>query len=214
MSDKNYIISEANIANILLKIGAVKLRPNNPFKWASGILSPIYCDNRKTLSYPDARKIIIEAFAKVSKEYQPFDTIAGVATGGIAHGVLTADKLNMPFIYVRSNKKKHGTGQQVEGEYKAGQKCLVIEDLISTGKSSLEAVDALREEGLIVNTVISVFSYEFAEATESFISKYCEYRSLTNYSTLLKESIEQGLIEEKDLKKLNEWRKNPRTWKQ
>ena len=213
MSEKNLLDSGANIAKKLLEIGAVKLSPDQPFQWASGILSPIYCDNRKTLSYPKIRDLVAESFAEYAKSQFPFDIIAGVATGGIAHGALVADRLKMPFIYVRSSKKKHGTGQQVEGEFREGQKCLVIEDLISTGKSSLEAVDAMREVGLEVDTVVSIFTYQFEEATEAFMSKDCNYESLTNYGLLLKEAIQQNIINEKDLNSLQKWRKNPRTWK-
>ncbi len=213
MNEKLLYNLSANIAKKLLEIDAVKLRPEEPFQWASGILSPIYCDNRKTLSYPHIRNEIAQAFAETAKDYMPFDTIAGVATGGIAHGALVADRLEMPFIYVRSGKKKYGTGQQVEGEFTSGQKCLVIEDLISTGKSSLEAVDALRSVGLVVEGVVSIFTYEFEEAVEAFKSKDCNYRSLSGYSALLKEAIEQGIIKKDELKSLQEWRKNPRSWK-
>ena len=146
-------------------------------------------------------------------ERLPFDIIAGVATGGIAHGVLVADLMSLPFIYVRSSKKKHGTGQQVEGFFEKGQRCLVIEDLISTGKSSLEAVDALREAGLVVNEVISIFTYGFEEAEKAFNDKNCICSSLTDYSTLLEEAISQEYIKEKDLKSLQKWRTNPRKWK-
>ena len=203
----------ANIAKKLLEIEAVKLRPENPFTWASGIISPIYCDNRKTLSYPEIRTEIAKAFAEVANSEKPFDLIAGVATGGIAHGALVADKMNLPFIYVRSSKKKHGTGQQVEGQFHEGQSCVVIEDLISTGKSSLEAVDALREVGLHVKKVISIFTYEFEEAKEAFFSKDCDYESLSTYSALLEEANQLGYIKEKDLESLNKWSENPREWK-
>lgn len=203
---------EANIAKKLLEIEAVKLSPDKPFQWASGILSPIYCDNRKTLSYPNVRNEIIDAFTTMSKEYQPFDLIAGVATGGIAHGALVADRLDMPFIYVRSSKKKHGTGQQVEGHYKSGQTCLVIEDLISTGMSSLEAVEALRAVGLKVKVVLSIFSYLFEEAMMAFEKAGCEYKSLSNYKALLQIAIEEGRISESALDSLDSWRSDPRIW--
>jgi len=190
MSEYNKTESAAKIAKKLLEIEAVRLSPLKPFTWASGILSPIYCDNRKTLSYPSIRTFIAEAFASTAESLKPFDLIAGVATGGIAHGALVADKMDMPFIYVRSSKKKHGTGQQVEGHFTEGQTCVVIEDLISTGKSSLEAVEALREAGLKVVKVLSIFTYEFKEAVEAFMDKDCEFDSLSNYSALLAEANE------------------------
>lgn len=213
MSKKKNNNTATKIAKNLLDIQAVKLRPNQPFQWASGILSPIYCDNRKTLSHPNIRSFLANSFAVAVENYRPFDLVAGVATGGIAHGALVADRVNMPFIYVRSSKKKHGTGQQVEGAYTAGQKCVVIEDLISTGKSSLEAVEALRNEGLNVVKVLSIFSYEFPEASEAFSKHNCEYESLCSYSTLLQEAIELGYIKSEELESLNKWRENPREWK-
>lgn len=202
----------ANIAKKLLEINAVKLRPDNPFTWASGILSPIYCDNRKTLSYPEVRNIIAKAFADKCNDYAPFDAIAGVATGAIAHGILVADRLNSPFIYVRSSKKKHGTGQQVEGAFEPGQSCIVIEDLISTGKSSLEAVDALRTEGLEVKIVLSIFSYQFEEAQKAFEKRDCTYLSLSDYSTLIEIARDTGGITNDQIKSLKNWRKDPRNW--
>jgi orotate phosphoribosyltransferase len=204
--------TEANIAKKLLEIGALLLRPDIPFTWASGIKSPIYCDNRKTLSFPDLRTFIAESFIYKAKALPEFDIVAGVATGGIAHGVLVADRLKKPFIYVRSGKKAHGTGRQVEGAYSKGNTCLVIEDLISTGKSSLEAVEVLREVGLKVVKVISIFSYQLEEAELAFAKHHCPYESLSNYSKLLELALDENLINKNDLAQLNEWRKNPRNW--
>jgi len=212
-SKEKPIETETKIAKNLLEISAVRLQPDLPFTWASGIKSPIYCDNRKTLSYPKVRDLIIEAFVSKAKDHLPFDLIAGVATGGIAHGALVADRMQMPFIYVRSSKKSHGTGQQVEGHFQKRQSCLVIEDLISTGKSSLEAVEALRESGLKVKIVLSIFSYQFKEAFEAFEKHGCEYESLSNYETLLALAVDEGLIKESDLENLHKWRSDPRNWK-
>lgn len=212
MTEKLSLKSETNIAKKLLEIKAVELSVDHPFTWASGIQSPIYCDNRQTLSYPSIRNLIADSFANMASEWLPFDTIAGVATGGIAHGVLVAERLDKPFIYVRSGKKEHGTKKQVEGRYDKGQSCVVIEDLISTGKSSLEAVRALRDEGLEVKVVISIFTYQFDEADRAFRDHNCEYQSLCNYTTLLQHAVNQKIISTSQLNHLAEWRKNPRVW--
>lgn len=212
MTEQISLISETNIAKKLLEIKAVELSIDNPFTWASGIQSPIYCDNRQTLSYPSIRNLIADSFVKLALEWLPFDTIAGVATGGIAHGVLVAERMDKPFIYVRSDKKEHGTKKQVEGKYEKGQSCVVIEDLISTGKSSLEAVNALRDEGLKVKVVISIFTYQFEEADKAFNDNNIAYQSLSNYTTLLQHAVDQKLISTSQLSHLEEWRKNPRVW--
>jgi len=210
MSDDNY---SESVAAILLKIGAVKLQPEDPFTWASGILSPIYCDNRLILSYPEDRRSVCEAFvAQINPD--DIDSVAGVATGGIAHGMLVAEALNKPFIYVRSSAKKHGRQNQLEGHYTSEQRVVVIEDLISTGGSSLQAVDALRAAGLVVTHVISVFSYGFDQAEENFRKANCPFSSLSDYSTLLKIAEENGYIKADHLEILQEWRKDPKSWAQ
>ena len=160
---------EKKTAEYLLQIKAIKLQPSNPFTWASGWKSPIYCDNRKTLSFPEVRSFIGNSFAAMIKDIYPdAEMIAGVATGAIAHGALAADKLGLPFIYVRSGAKEHGLGNQIEGYFEAGQKVVVIEDLISTGGSSLNAVSALRDAGCDVLGMVAIFTYEFKKATDAF----------------------------------------------
>ena len=201
------------VANYLLQIKAIKLEPQNHFTWASGWFSPIYCDNRKTLSYPEVRTYIRDSFAKVSEEFGEFDIIAGVATGGIAHGALVAEALNKPFAYVRSTSKGHGLGNQIEGVVEEGQKVLVIEDLISTGGSSLKAVDALREAGCEVVGMIAIFTYEFDVAANNFAEKNVECKTLSNYHALLEAAKEEGYVQESDIETLKEWRQDPSTWK-
>jgi len=208
MSEHN---NAARVADILLEIQAVKLQPDNPFTWASGMRSPIYCDNRLILSYPIHRQIVCEAFtAKI--DVDKIDAIAGVATGGIAHGMLVAHALNMPFIYVRSSAKKHGRQNQIEGHYTSGQNVVVIEDLISTGGSSIQAVEALRSAGLVVTEVISVFSYGFQQATDNFNDASCPYQSLSDYESLIEVALKKGTISEDQVKLLQDWRKAPKTW--
>ncbi len=202
----------ANIAKKLLEINAIQLSLNEPFTWASGIKSPIYCDNRKTLSYPDVRGLIADSFAAKAQEFRPFDLIAGVATGGIPHGVLVAERMNLPFIYVRSGKKEHGTKKRVEGHFVKGQTCVVIEDLISTGKSSLEAVTALREASLSVKIVLSIFSYQLEEADAAFQNHDVKYASLSDYASLLDFAIKTGTITERELVHIKNWRADPRNW--
>ena len=170
------------IAKSLLQINAIILQPNQPFKWAAGWNSPIYCDNRKILSFPESRTFIRQSLANViQKQYGSSNLIAGVATGAIAHGALVAEEMGLPFIYVRSAKKGHGKQNMIEGAYTSGQSVIVIEDLISSGKSSLEAVETLREEGLNVKGLISIFTYGFNAATENFKKADCEFISLCNY---------------------------------
>lgn len=200
------------IAHHLLQIKAIKLSPQKPFTWASGIQSPIYCDNRVITSYPPIRRIVINCFKDKSKAFEPFDAIAGVATGGIAHGVLLAERLDLPFIYVRSKAKEHGRQNLVEGELPEGTKVLVIEDLISTGGSSLSAVEALRSSGLEVVGLIAIFTYGFEQSVEAFRQAHCKMDTLTDYPTLLEEAVETYYIQPEALQTLQEWRRNPHGW--
>jgi orotate phosphoribosyltransferase len=200
-------------AEYLLQIKAIKLQPSNPFTWASGWKSPIYCDNRKTLSFPEVRSFIRDSFAAMAKDLYPqAEMIAGVATGAIAHGVLTADKLGLPFIYVRSGAKEHGLGNQIEGYFEQGQKIVVIEDLISTGGSSLNAVNALREAGCDVLGMVAIFTYEFKKASEAFASENCKLNTLSNYSVLVETAVETGYIGQTELETLKNWRVDPASW--
>jgi len=202
------------VAEYLLQIKAIKLQPSNPFTWASGWKSPIYCDNRKTLSYPDVRSYIRDSFAAVVSELYPdAEMIAGVATGAIAHGALAADKLGLPFIYVRSEAKAHGLGNQIEGYYENGQKVVVIEDLISTGGSSLNAVRALREAGCEVLGMVAIFTYGFSKAADGFASENCTLDTLSNYNALVEIAVETGYIGQAEVETLKKWRTDPSTWK-
>jgi orotate phosphoribosyltransferase len=203
------------IAEFLLQIKAVKLSPNKPFTWASGWKSPIYCDNRKTLSYPAVRTYIRQQFVHIiNHEFGRPDMIAGVATGGIAHGALVAHDLGLPFIYVRSSAKEHGMKNMVEGDLTVGRSVLVVEDLVSTGKSSLNAVQALREAGCEVKGMVSIFSYGFDEARKAFEESRVKLVSLTDYPILLDQALHSSYITEKDVVSLNEWRKDPANWNQ
>lgn len=203
------------VAEFLLQIKAIKLQPTNPFTWASGWKSPIYCDNRKTLSYPAIRTFIRQAYSEVILEkYGKPDFIAGVATGGIAQGALVAQELGIPFVYVRSTPKGHGLGNQIEGDFEKGQKVVVIEDLISTGGSSLQAVDALREAGCEVKGLVAIFTYDFDVAKENFNNANCPFETLTNYDFLMEQAIRKEYINESDLESLQSWRANPSTWNQ
>jgi len=201
------------IASQLLHIDAIKLSPDVPFTWASGWNSPIYCDNRKTLSYPEVREIIKQEFARLIREMYPdAEGIAGVATGAIAHGVLVADLLNLPFIYVRPDPKSHGLGNQIEGAFKPGQKFVVIEDLISTGGSSLAAVRSLKDANVEVMGMLAIFSYGFTQSEENFERERVKLTVLSDYANLLELAIQGGYISEKQLMSLQEWRKSPHTW--
>lgn len=201
------------IANKLLQINAIKLNPANPFTWASGWKSPIYCDNRKTLSYPEVRNAICDGFVKAIKEkYPQVEVIAGVATGAIAHGMLVADRLNLPFIYVRSAPKSHGLANQIEGDYKPGQKVVVIEDLISTGMSNLAAVEALCDAECQVLGLLAIFSYQFDQASNSFTKAGVEFSTLSNYNALIETALEQGYVSSAELELLKTWRQNPEEW--
>lgn len=202
------------IANSLLQIKAVKINPHKHFVWASGWNSPIYCDNRKILSYPEIRKLIYTAFAEKIKEMYPdCEVIAGVATGAIAHGVLVAEILNKPFVYVRSAPKLHGMGNVIEGELTENSKVVVIEDLISTGASSIAAVEAIRNANCKTLGMLAIFSYEFDAATQNFATANCKLTTLCNYSTLLNEAKKSGYINAEDIEIINTWRKSPETWK-
>jgi len=206
-------ISQKTIAEQLLQIKAIKLQVTNPFTWASGWKSPIYCDNRKSLSYPNLRKQITNEFAQVINSYYPdTEVIAGVATGAIAWGVLLAEALNLPFIYVRSSKKGHGLSNQIEGDFKPQLKVTVIEDLVSTGKSSLEAVRALRQAGAKITGMAAIFSYGFPIAAKKFAEENCQLITLSNYNSLLDEALKTNYIAATDLKVLQAWRNSPETW--
>jgi len=205
--------SAKRIAEYLLQIKAIKLQPSNPFTWASGWKSPIYCDNRKTLSYPEVRSYIRDSFAEIISELYPqAELIAGVATGAIAHGALAADKLGKPFIYVRSEAKEHGLGNQIEGFYEKGQKVVVVEDLISTGGSSLNAVKALRAAGCEVLGMVAIFTYEFKKASDGFAAEKCNLNTLCNYSTLINTAVNAGYVTESDVETLKKWREDPSVW--
>ena len=204
---------EKIVADKLLKIKAIKLQPSIPFTWASGWKSPIYCDNRKTLSYPELRNFIKIQIARLALENFPeADAVAGVATGAIAQGAMVAEELGLPFVYVRSAPKDHGLENLIEGDLRPRQKVLVIEDLISTGGSSLKAVEAIRKDGCEVVGMIAIFSYEFPIAKESFKKAGVELITLSNYSSILEVAMESGYIAENELKTLQEWRKNPAEW--
>ncbi|MDC0377975.1 MAG: orotate phosphoribosyltransferase [Flavobacteriaceae bacterium] len=200
-------------AELLLQINAIKLNSKNPFTWASGWKSPIYCDNRIILSHPQIRIFVREQIVKQIEElYGKPDIIAGVATGAIGIGMLVADVMNLPFIYVRPNSKKHGRKNQIEGQYSKSQKVVVIEDLISTGNSSLMAVDALRDEELIVKGMISIFTYGFNVSYENFKNKNVELHTLSSYDFLLEQALDIKYITENEIKTLKEWKKNPSEW--
>lgn len=209
------IDNATKIAEFLLQIKAVKLQPKDPFTWSSGWKSPIYCDNRKTLSYPNVRTFIRQSFTQlILDEYGKPDVIAGVATGGIAHGVLVAQELGIPFIYVRSSAKQHGLGNQIEGDFQEGHNVVVVEDLISTGGSSLKAVEALREGGLNVKGVVAIFTYGFDESVKRFKEAKCSLNVLSNYDVLTKRALDHGAISNADTTSLKEWRENPGQWRQ
>jgi len=202
-------------AELLLQMKAIKLSPNEPFTWASGWKSPIYCDNRITLSYPAVRVFLKEEIAKiVEKQHGMPDVIAGVATGAIAIGILVAQELGVPFVYVRPEPKKHGRKNQIEGYLERGQNVVVIEDLISTGKSSLNAVEALKEAGALVKGMVAIFSYGFDIASANFEDKNIELTTLSNYESLLEQALDSNYISDKELLTLTDWRRNPSEWKQ
>ena len=205
---------DRHVADLLLQSKAIILEPAKPFTWASGWQSPIYCDNRVTLSYPEIRDSIKEAFRTSIMEHFPGpDLIAGVATGAIAQGALVADLMNLPFVYVRPSAKGHGRQNLIEGRMQAGQKVVVVEDLISTGGSSLKAVEALREAGAEVLGMVAIFSYGFELAAENFRKTEVELHTLTNYHILIETALEAGAIQQEQVKMLQQWRKDPAQWK-
>jgi len=202
------------LAKSLLQINAIILQPNNPFRWAAGWNSPIYCDNRKTLSYPEIRNYIRQGLAAIIKNhYKGANVIAGVATAGIPHGALVAEELGLPFIYVRSKAKEHGKQNQIEGYFEEGQSVVLVEDLISSGKSSLDAADVLSNAGMNIKGIVSIFTYGFDAAAKNFKKADCEYVSLCDYNTLLPQAIKQQYIDKSDLTALQQWREDPSIWK-
>lgn len=202
----------SNIAQQLLQIKAIKLSPQNPFTWASGMRSPIYCDNRISLSYPEVRSQVVDAFVALSKSFSPFDIIAGVATAGIPHGALLAHALNLPFVYVRSKAKEHGRQNLIEGHLNGNEKVLVVEDLISTGGSSMQAVNALKEAGCTVVGVMAVFSYGFEKAITTFSEANCQMETITDYDTLIQEAVKINYISSDQMELLQSWKTNPKDW--
>ena len=204
---------EKIFAEKLLHIKAIKLQPSNPFTWASGWKSPFYCDNRKTLSYPALRSFVkIELTRVIQESFQDVDAIAGVATGAIPQGALVADLLNLPFVYVRSTPKDHGLENMIEGELRPGMKVVVVEDLVSTGKSSLKAVDAIRREGCEVIGMVASFTYGFDIAEQAFSNAKVKLLTLTNYEAVVEVALETGYIGKNELPLLEEWRKDPANW--
>ena len=204
---------EKKVAEFLLQIKAIKLQPSNPFTWASGWKSPIYCDNRITLSHPSIRTYIRQQLSTlIQEEFGSVSVIAGVATAGIPQGVLVAQDLGLPFIYVRAKAKEHGTGNLIEGEFTPGQRVVVVEDLISTGKSSLQAVQALREAGCEVAGLVGIFNYGFDAADENFKNAKCRFITLSNYTALIEYAAEHNFVSTEDLNILRKWRENPEAW--
>lgn len=207
-------MTDASItADKLLQIEAIKLSPDKPYTWASGWKSPIYCDNRKVLSFPYIREFVkSELCNTVFEKFPEADLVAGVATAGIAWGAMVADQLKLPFIYVRPKPKEHGLGNQIEGFYTPGQKVVVVEDLVSTGKSSLQVVDVLKESGLEVIGMVSIFNYRFDVATEAFEKSGVTLYSLTDYPTLLEAAKSKGIVAEGQQEVLLKWRQDPANW--
>ncbi|MCR5535597.1 MAG: orotate phosphoribosyltransferase [Bacteroidaceae bacterium] len=204
---------ESIFAEKLLKVKAIKLQPSAPFTWASGWKSPFYCDNRKTLSYTDLRSFVkIELTRTILENFQDVDAIAGVATGAIAQGALVADALNLPFVYVRSKPKDHGLENLIEGELKPGMKVVVVEDLISTGGSSLKAVEAIRNNGCEVVGMVASYTYGFPVAEKAFADANVKLITLTNYEAVVEQAVKTGYITEDDVEVLHEWRKDPAHW--
>lgn len=209
----NDVDKATKIAEFLLQIKAVKLQPESPFTWSSGWKSPIYCDNRKTLSYPKIRTFIRQNFAEViDKVYGKPDMIAGVATGGIAIGALVAQEMGLPFVYVRSSAKGHGLQNRIEGDYHEGDKVVVIEDLISTGGSSLSAVEALKGSGLDVKGIVAIFSYGFQQAVDAFQAAKCPFQVLCDYDVMIDTALKLGTINKDEIASLKEWRVSPDSW--
>jgi orotate phosphoribosyltransferase len=201
------------VAEFLLQIKAVKLQPNNPFQWSSGWNSPIYCDNRKVLSYPKVRTFVRQTFVSaITEQYGEPDMIAGVATGGIAIGALIAEEMGIPFIYVRSSAKAHGMQNQIEGAYEKGQNVVVIEDLISTGGSSIKAIEALREGGLEIKGLAAIFTYGFDVAIKNFKDAECDFITLSNYDLLIEQAVADNYVTSEDVESLSNWKTNPENW--
>lgn len=208
-SSKN---NAAKVADFLLQINAVKLQPSNPFKWASGWNSPIYCDNRKILAYPKIREFIKNEFISLIKEFDTPTCIAGVATGGIAIGAIVAEELGLPFCYVRSESKSHGMKNNIEGDLKLEDKVFVIEDLISSGKSSIKAVRDLKEFGVEITGLGAIFTYGFEVSENNFSEESCSFKTLSNYSALLETALKNNYISNEELETLVKWRNSPSTW--
>lgn len=203
----------AKIAEYLLQIKAVKLHPTEPFTWSSGWKSPIYCDNRKVLSYPEIRTFIRQELSQtIIDEYGKPDMIAGVATGAIAIGALVAQEMGIPFVYVRSSAKGHGLQNRIEGDATTGSNCVVIEDLVSTGRSSIEAIETLRNEGLTVKGVVAIFNYGFKTAEKAFKDANCQINELSNYKILIETALKENIISEEDLDSLHRWSVSPDSW--
>ncbi len=210
---KNMKTLEKITAEKLLKLKAIKLQPSNPFTWASGWKSPIYCDNRKLMSYPDVRNFLKIQFSRIILEKYPnVEAIAGVATGAIAPGAIVADLLGLPFVYIRATPKDHGLENLIEGDLKPNQKVVVVEDLVSTGQSSLKAVEAIRKNGAEVIGMVSIFSYGFPIANKNMSDAGVELTSLSNYDAVLEEALSTDYIDESELQTLQDWRKSPDTW--
>jgi orotate phosphoribosyltransferase len=205
--------NEKTVAEKLLQINAIKLNPTQPFTWASGWQSPIYCDNRKVLSFPFVRDFVKSELCNlVFEKFPDAAMLAGVATAGIAWGAMVADQLKLPYIYVRPKPKEHGLGNQIEGFYEPGQRVVVVEDLISTGKSSLQVVDVLRNQGLVVDGMVSIFNYNFSIADEAFKNAGVSFQSLTNYNSLIGLAIEKGIVTADQENTLLNWRQDPANW--
>lgn len=201
------------IAELLLEAQAIKLSPDKPFQWSSGWLSPIYCDNRVALSYPDTRTFIKKALAElIRSKYPSAQAVVGVATGGIAQGALVADLLELPFAYVRPEPKKHGMGNQIEGRLEKGQSVVIVEDLISTGGSSLKVVDALREAGIEVAGMVAIFTYGFEIAANNFAAKNVQLDTISNYNALIEVALEHQYVSSAQLESLSQWRVAPDQW--
>lgn len=202
----------AKVADFLLQINAVKLQPSNPFKWASGWNSPIYCDNRKILAYPKIREFIKNEFISLIKEFDTATCIAGVATGGIAIGAIVAEELGLPFCYVRSESKSHGMKNNIEGDLKQDDKVFVIEDLISSGKSSIKAIKDLKKFGAEITGLGAIFTYGFEVSKNNFLKESCSFKTLSDYSVLIETALKNNYISNKELETLVKWRNSPSTW--
>ena len=211
-ADSLQMINNQILAIKLLETGAVRIQPDKPFTWASGLRSPIYCDNRILLSYPEIRTGLIDLMVKVIKDFEFFDTVAGVATAGIAHGALLADRLKLPFAYVRSKPKDHGRQNLIEGEIRNNARVLVVEDLISTGMSSLQAVEAVRQVPANTAGVVAIFQYGLPVAKEAFEKANCPFRTLTDFQTIIQVAADEKWIEPHHLEVLSNWSVNPQAW--